>query len=60
LQGAPIVSGPANVESFREAFRSLRPAAQSPLRAFSFVEIAGEEDPDEHLDLATLQQGARP
>ena len=36
------------------------PAAQSPLRAFSFVEIAGEEDLDEHLDLATLQQGARP
>ena len=57
-----IVAVTRSVEggSIREAFRSLRPAAQSPLRAFSFVGIAGEEDPDEHLDLATLQQGARP
>jgi hypothetical protein len=46
--------------SIREAFRSLRPAAQSPSRAFSFVEITGEPDADEHLDLATLRQGARP
>jgi hypothetical protein len=46
--------------SIHEAFRSLRPAAQSPSRAFSFVEIVGEEDADEHLDLATLRQGARP
>ena len=46
--------------SIREAFRSLRPAAQSPSRAFSSVEIAGGQDPDEHLDLATLQQGAPP
>ena len=57
-----IVAVTRSVEggSIREAFRSLRPAAQSPSRAFSFVEIAGEQDPDEHLDLATLQQGARP
>lgn len=57
-----IVAVTRSVEdgSIREAFRSLRPAAQSPSRAFSFVEIAGEQDPDEDLDLATLQQGARP
>lgn len=57
-----IVAVTRSVEggSIREVFRSLRPAAQSPSRAFNFVEIAGEQDPDEHLDLATLQQGARP
>ncbi|OSI23801.1 DUF6505 family protein [Bradyrhizobium canariense] len=46
--------------SIHEAFRSLRPAAQSPSRAFSFVEIVGEQDADEHLDLATLRKGGRP
>jgi hypothetical protein len=57
-----IVAVTRSVEggSIREAFRSLRPAGQSPSRAFNFVEIAGEQDPDEHLDLAMLQQGARP
>jgi len=45
--------------SIREAFRSLRPAAQSPSRAFNFVEVVGGE-PDEHLDLATLRGGTRP
>jgi hypothetical protein len=57
-----IVAVTRSVEggSIREAFRSLRPAAQTPSQAFSFVEIAGEEEPEEHLDLATLQQGARP
>jgi hypothetical protein len=57
-----IVAVTRSVEggSIREAFRSLRPAAQSPSRAFSFVEIAGEGDPHEHLDLAALQQGVRP
>jgi hypothetical protein len=56
-----IVAVTRSVEdrSIREAFRSLRPAAQSPSRAFSFVEVAGEQDPDEHLDLATLQEGTR-
>jgi hypothetical protein len=43
--------------SIREAFRSLRPAAQSPSRAFNFVEVVGgERDADEHLDLATLRK----
>jgi hypothetical protein len=57
-----IVAVTRSVErgSIREAFRSLRPATQTPSRAFSFVEIAGDQDPGEHLDLATLQQGARP
>ena len=58
-----IVAVTRSVEggSIREAFRSLRPAAQSPSRAFDFVEIVGaEQDPDEHLDLATLREGTRP
>jgi hypothetical protein len=58
-----IVAVTRSVEggSIREAFRSLRPAAQSPSRAFDFVEIVGaEQEPDEHLDLATLREGARP
>jgi hypothetical protein len=58
-----IVAVTRSVEggAIREAFRSLRPAAQSPSRAFNFVEIVGgEQDSDEHLDLATLQEGTRP
>ncbi len=58
-----IVAVTRSVEggSIREAFRSLRPAAQSPARAFNFVEVVGgEQDPDEHLDLATLREGTRP
>jgi hypothetical protein len=58
-----IVAVTRSVEggSIREAFRSLRPAAQSPSRAFDFVEIVGaEQDPDEHLDLVTLWEGAEP
>jgi hypothetical protein len=58
-----IVAVTRSVEGglIREAFRSLRPAAQSPSRAFDFVEIVGaEQEPDEHLDLATLGEGARP
>jgi hypothetical protein len=57
-----IVAVTRSVEggSIREAFRSLRPAAQSPSRAFDFVEIVGaEQDPDEHLDLAMLREGAQ-
>lgn len=57
-----IVAVTRSVEggAIREAFRSLRPAAQSPSRAFDFVEIVGaEHDPDEHLDLTTLREGAQ-
>jgi len=58
-----IVAVTRSVEggSIRETFRSLRPAAQSPSRAFDFVEIVGaEHELDEHLDLATLREGVRP
>lgn len=57
-----IVAVTRSVEDglIHEAFRSLRPAAQSPSQAFSFIEVAGEQDPDEHLDLAALREGARP
>jgi hypothetical protein len=39
----------------REAFRSLRPkGGPKPLRAFSFLEVEGEENTDETVDLAAL------
>lgn len=39
----------------REAFRSLRPRnGPKPLRAFSFLEVEGEEEPGEQVDLAAL------
>lgn len=47
--------------SVRETFRTLRPGAQSPSSAFSFVEVVGEDlAPEEHLDLAALGKGATP
>ncbi len=42
----------------REAFRSLRPrAGAKPLRAFSFLEVEGDEEPGEAVDLAALARG---
>src|SRR5262245_16270528 len=39
----------------REAFRTLRPKdGPKPLRAFSFLEVEGEEEPGEEVDLAAL------
>jgi hypothetical protein len=38
----------------REAFRTLRPGAQTPSPAFQFIEVVGEDGPDEHVDLAAL------
>jgi hypothetical protein len=39
----------------REAFRSLRPRnGPKPLRAFSFLEVEGEEEPGDAIDLAAL------
>lgn len=39
----------------REAFRSLRPRnGPRPLRAFSFLEVEGDEAPGEEVDLAAL------
>jgi hypothetical protein len=41
----------------REAFRSLRPReGAKPLRAFSFLEVEGEEEPAEDVNLAALAQ----
>jgi hypothetical protein len=39
----------------REAFRTLRPRdGPKPLRAFSFLEVEGDETPGETIDLAAL------
>jgi hypothetical protein len=39
----------------REAFRTLRPRdGPKPLRAFSFLEVEGDEEPGEKVDLAAL------
>jgi hypothetical protein len=39
----------------RERFRTLRPKdGPKPLRAFAFLEVEGEEEPAEHVDLAAL------
>src|SRR5260370_34736235 len=43
----------------REAFRSLRPRqGPKPLRAFSFLEVEGDEEPGENVDLAALARGS--
>jgi hypothetical protein len=39
----------------REAFRTLRPKdGPKPLRAFAFLDVEGEEEPEEKVDLAGL------
>ena len=39
----------------REAFRTLRPKdGPKPLRAFAFLEVEGEDEPAEHVDLAKM------
>jgi hypothetical protein len=41
----------------RESFRTLRPRGErKPMRAFSFLEVDGEEEPGETVDLAKLGQ----
>ena len=41
----------------REAFRTLRPKdGPPPLRAFAFLDVEGEEEPSEQVDLAALAQ----
>jgi len=47
--------------AIREAFRTLTPAVgPKPLRAYAFLEVAGEEQPaDEHVDLMTIAKGER-
>ena len=44
----------------REAFRTLHPrAGPKPLRAFAFLEVEGEEEPEERVDLAGLSGDKR-
>jgi hypothetical protein len=44
----------------REAFRTLRPrGGPKPLRAFSFLEVEGEDEQDDGVNLADLVQGEK-
>jgi hypothetical protein len=44
--------------AIREAFRTLRPRGErQPMRAFSFLDIEGEEELGESVDLAKLARG---
>jgi hypothetical protein len=44
----------------REAFRTLRPKdGPKPLRAFAFLEVEGEDEPAEEVDLAALAKTER-
>jgi hypothetical protein len=41
--------------AIRESFRTLRPRGEKkPMRAFSFIDVEGEEEPGETIDLARL------
>ena len=45
-------------DSIRETFRTLRPRnGPKPLRAFSFLEAEGDEEPAEEVDLSKLARG---
>lgn len=44
----------------REAFRTLRPRqGAKPARAFSFMEVEGEEEPGEEVDLVAMVRGEK-
>jgi uncharacterized protein DUF6505 len=44
----------------REAFRTLRPRGdRKPMRAYAFLEVEGEEEPGETVDLAKLAKGSK-
>jgi Family of unknown function (DUF6505) len=46
--------------AIREAFRTLHPrGGRKPMRAFSFLEVEGEEEPGETVDLAALAKEKR-
>ena len=46
--------------ALREAFRTLHPrGGHKPMRAFTFLEVEGEEEQGETVDLATLAKGER-
>jgi hypothetical protein len=45
-------------DSIRETFRTLQPRnGPKPLRAFSFLEAEGDEEPAEEVDLSKLARG---
>jgi hypothetical protein len=46
--------------AIRESFRSLHPRGERrPLRAFGFLDVDGEDEAGERIDLAALAQEAR-
>jgi hypothetical protein len=45
--------------AIREAFRTLRPRGErKPMRAFSFIDVEGDEEPGETVDLTKLGRDA--
>lgn len=47
--------------SIRETFRTLAPGiGAKPIRAYAFLEVAGEEEPREQVDLLGIDKGERP
>jgi hypothetical protein len=47
--------------AIREAFRTLRPRGErKPMRAFTFLDVDGEDEPGETVDLAHLAAAAKP
>lgn len=46
--------------AIRESFRTLTPSiGPKPLRAYAFLEVVGEDEPEEHVDLRTLGKGVQ-
>jgi len=47
--------------AIREAFRTLHPRGErKPMRAFTFLDVEGDEEPGETVDLARLAADAKP
>ena len=47
--------------SIRETFRTLAPGlGAKPIRAYAFLEVVGEEEPQEQVDLLSIAKGERP
>ena len=47
--------------AIREAFRTLHPRGErKPMRAFTFLDVDGEDEPGETVDLARLATAAKP
>jgi hypothetical protein len=47
--------------AIRETFRTLAPGiGAKPIRAYAFLEVAGEEEPQEQVDLLGIDKGERP